>query len=31
MKTSDFDFELNEALIAQHPLESRDNSRLFYC
>ena len=29
MKTSDFDFELNEALIAQHPLESRDNSRLF--
>lgn len=28
MKTSDFDFELPERLIAQHPLEQRDASRL---
>ena len=28
MKTSDFDFYLPEELIAQHPLEKRDNSRL---
>ena len=28
MKTSDFDFDLPEELIAQHPLEKRDNSRL---
>lgn len=28
MKASDFDFELDEALIAQHPEESRDHSRL---
>lgn len=29
MKTADFDFELPERLIAQHPLKSRDESRLF--
>ena len=29
MKTSEFDFYLPETLIAQHPLESRDQSRLF--
>lgn len=29
MKTSEFDFNLPEALIAQHPLKSRDQSRLF--
>jgi len=28
MKTSDFDFNLPEELIAQHPIEKRDNSRL---
>ena len=28
MKTDDFDFELPESLIAQHPLEKRDNSKL---
>ena len=28
MKTSDFDFYLPEELIAQHPLERRDYSRL---
>ena len=28
MKTSDFDFYLPEELIAQHPLEKRDYSRL---
>ncbi|MBO4919016.1 MAG: tRNA preQ1(34) S-adenosylmethionine ribosyltransferase-isomerase QueA [Erysipelotrichaceae bacterium] len=28
MKLSDFDFELPEELIAQHPTEKRDNSRL---
>ena len=28
MKTSDFDFYLPEELIAQHPLEKRDSSRL---
>ncbi|MBR2011258.1 MAG: tRNA preQ1(34) S-adenosylmethionine ribosyltransferase-isomerase QueA [Clostridia bacterium] len=28
MKTSDFDYELPEELIAQHPLEKRDDSRL---
>ena len=28
MKTSDFDFELPEELIAQTPLEKRDTSRL---
>ncbi len=28
MKTKDFDFELPTELIAQHPLEKRDNSRL---
>ena len=28
MKTSDFNFHLPEELIAQHPLEKRDNSRL---
>lgn len=28
MKVSDFDFELPEELIAQHPLEKRDSSRL---
>lgn len=28
MKTSDFDFDLPERLIAQHPLEQRDASRL---
>ena len=31
MKTSEFDFYLPETLIAQHPLESRDQSRLFCC
>ena len=29
MKTSEFDFNLPERLIAQHPLKSRDQSRLF--
>lgn len=29
MRTADFDFELPERLIAQHPLKSRDESRLF--
>ncbi|MDX9807258.1 MAG: tRNA preQ1(34) S-adenosylmethionine ribosyltransferase-isomerase QueA [Acholeplasma sp.] len=29
MKTADFDFELPERLIAQHPLKNRDESRLF--
>ena len=29
MRTADFDFELPEKLIAQHPLKSRDESRLF--
>lgn len=28
MKTSDFNFHLPEELIAQYPLEKRDNSRL---
>lgn len=28
MKTSDFDYELPERLIAQHPVEKRDHSRL---
>lgn len=28
MRTEDFDFDLPEALIAQHPLEQRDHSRL---
>lgn len=28
MKTDDFDFELPESLIAQHPLEKRDESKL---
>ena len=28
MKTSDFDYELPERLIAQHPAEKRDQSRL---
>ena len=28
LKTSDFDYELPEELIAQHPLEKRDDSRL---
>ena len=28
MKTSDFDYDLPEELIAQHPLEKRDSSRL---
>lgn len=28
MKVKDFDFELPESLIAQHPLEERDSSRL---
>ena len=28
MKVSDFDFDLPEELIAQHPLEKRDSSRL---
>ncbi len=28
MKISDFDFDLPEELIAQHPVEKRDNSRL---
>ena len=28
MKTSDFNFNLPEELIAQHPLEKRDTSRL---
>ena len=28
MKLSEFDFELPEELIAQHPVEKRDNSRL---
>ena len=28
MKTEDFDFYLPEKLIAQHPSEKRDNSRL---
>ena len=28
MKTSDFDFDLPERLIAQHPLLKRDESRL---
>ena len=28
MKLSDFDFELPEELIAQHPVEKRDESRL---
>lgn len=30
MKTSDFYYELPEKLIAQHPLEQRDSSRLLY-
>lgn len=29
MRTADFDYELPERLIAQHPLKSRDESRLF--
>ena len=28
MKLSEFDFELPEELIAQHPVEKRDTSRL---
>ena len=28
MKTDDFDYYLPEELIAQHPLDKRDNSRL---
>lgn len=28
MKTDDFDFELDESLIAQHPLKDRDHARL---
>ncbi|MGN0025663.1 MAG: S-adenosylmethionine:tRNA ribosyltransferase-isomerase, partial [Clostridium sp.] len=28
MKVSDFDFDLPEELIAQHPLEKRDASKL---
>lgn len=28
MRTEDFDFDLPEELIAQHPLEQRDHSRL---
>ena len=28
MKVSDFNFDLPEELIAQHPLEKRDSSRL---
>ncbi len=31
MKTSDFDYELPEELIAQEPAETRDNSRLMLC
>lgn len=31
MKTSDFDYELPEALIAQTPMEPRDASRLLVC
>lgn len=30
MKTSDFNYELPERLIAQHPLEQRDSSRLLH-
>ena len=28
MRTEDFDFEFDESLIAQHPEEKRENSRL---
>ena len=28
MRTEDFNFDLPEELIAQHPLEQRDHSRL---
>ena len=28
MQTNDFDYELPQELIAQHPLEKRDHSRL---
>ena len=28
MKTDDFDFDLPEELIAQHPIEKRDNSKM---
>lgn len=28
MKVTDFDYELQEELIAQHPVEPRDTSRL---
>lgn len=28
MKTDDFDFDLDESLIAQHPIKNRDESRL---
>ncbi len=29
MKVTDFDYELPEELIAQHPVEPRDTARLF--
>ena len=31
MKTSDFDYDLPQELIAQSPLEQRDSSRLLIC
>ena len=30
MKVTDFDYDLPEELIAQHPVEPRDTSRLLY-